>query len=530
MAGIIYYKLSPANYHNYMIGYDYTKNTSLTGGEIDSNFHFLEGKDVYSLQMNGQYLDMLRVNGQTESVKITPYTTSCGISISDENEIGLNLRELGAISCFDNEVYTSVGCGLAIGTEDESCTGFNEFLIRMLGTNTALRYIALEIQINGQYYGGVTPPNLCDVTDCTGDQFYQDYLQYLKSGFIKIDVCGIVCEDNCNARINVDNDTIKLDDCKLKVNYGCGLTIHDEETEQDYINFLSENWETLVGEPEQNKLECYLDGTLQINGYYYDSENFKDDQFYTGHGYEFNTTLNVDLNENGGLICTNNGISVDYGCGLEIRNNGTFEGFIYFLDNFLGIDQSHSVDNPEDIYVIADITENCENDNVPCHLWTNDVHYNSYVECFNSGALSVSLHNNNGLFCIGGKIGLNLGCGLEIEELTACCLTDEDSEPTDYSYLSFLSDHFEELTGMVPGDYNDQDSNIYQYWNGTLPIGCEYFGGERCPVAPCNPCDKWFNDQFFCDYVSYINAGRLIVKLGNGLTCDSQGIRIVSEQ
>lgn len=508
MAGIIYYKLNPSNYWQYMVGYDYTKNSSLVGNEIDNNFHYLEGEDVYSLGMNGPYLELTKINTEVERVKLTPYNATCGISINENNEIGLRFKENGGVSCFNGDLYIPRGCGIGIGIEEESCEGFNLFLENMLGQETATNYINTLIAINGEYYGGRTQPTNCDTPSCMDDQFYGDYLNYLRSGKLLLDVCGIGCDAEGNARIAVDDVTLKLDEnCILSVNYGCGLEMHKEPTEQDYINFLHQNWDSLPNEGVD--IECYITNVAYINGQLYTNKtgDFKEDQFY--NLFTFEPTLNTDLYEFGGLICRDNGISVDYGCGLVINNEPDFEEFERFLTRFFNYTQS-------------DLDELSE-DPTSNKYWKEDQHYNSFLECLNSGALTVSLGENGAIACIGGSLYVSLGCGLDIEELTPCCsISDEDpNNNTDYSYQRFLSENWERITHQTQITWSD-------YWNHNSQFGCEYFGGAQCQTETCQNCDSYMNDQFFSQYVSFINGGRLIVKLkeNGGILCDTNGLYI----
>ena len=66
--GIIYYKLDP----DYHFSGDYTKNCGLNGGEIDGNFHFLRGYDIFSFDMseNKEELVITRLNGEELKVNI----------------------------------------------------------------------------------------------------------------------------------------------------------------------------------------------------------------------------------------------------------------------------------------------------------------------------------------------------------------------------------------------------------------------------------------------------------------------------
>lgn len=486
MNGIIYYKLPPRDYHQNMIGYDFTKNASLVGNEIDSNFHFLEGQDVYSMEMNGTQLELIRVNNTKEIVKLTPYDAGCGIEITPENEINLRFMENGGISCFNGELYIPTDCGIGIKKEEENCEGFNSFLVKMLGEETAENYINALVPINGEYYGGRLVLTNCDTPFCMDDQFYYDYEKYLKSGKLSLDVCGIVCDEN-GARINVDDLTLKLDseECKLKVNYGCGLEVNIEPTENDYINFLEENWgtDTLPGTTEVN-LICYLDRTEQVNGNYYPND-FHDDQFYDIIFIEtFSPTLNVDLDENGGLVCGTKGLRIDYGCGLTTNNSPDYNEFCQLINIF----------EPD---VSFDETN-----------WQETEFYNVYLNYINSGALSVSTTNGGGISCIGGGLRINLGCLVEIERLTPCCATsEEETDETKYSYETFLRENWDTLTFRLQD--NDNPIDFDSYWNGSGKIGCEYFGGSACSVLVCNNCDIYHNDQFFNDYINFIISGRI---------------------
>ena len=110
-----------------------------------------------------------------------------------------------------------------------------------------------------------------------------------------------------------------------------------EPTEQDYINFLEENWgtDTLPGTSGVD-LVCYLDRTEQVDGNTY-ANDFHEDHFYPQFEETFKPTLNVDIDEYGGLICRNDGIAVDYGCGLNISTLPDLNNFKNFLSKFFNV-------------------------------------------------------------------------------------------------------------------------------------------------------------------------------------------------
>ena len=66
--GVIYYKLGEQQQYDG----DYTKNCGLTGGEIDSNFHFLRGYDVKSFEVSNDKskLVLTRLNGEELSIDV----------------------------------------------------------------------------------------------------------------------------------------------------------------------------------------------------------------------------------------------------------------------------------------------------------------------------------------------------------------------------------------------------------------------------------------------------------------------------
>ena len=66
--GIIYYKLD----NEFHYDGDYTKNSGLTGGEIDGNFHFLRGYDISSFELseNKDKLTIRRINGEIIDIDV----------------------------------------------------------------------------------------------------------------------------------------------------------------------------------------------------------------------------------------------------------------------------------------------------------------------------------------------------------------------------------------------------------------------------------------------------------------------------
>lgn len=488
MSGIVYYKLGTQNYWPYMVGYDYTKNASLVGSEIDGNFHYLEGFDIYSVDSDGPKIRFNRVDGTFEEVTVTPYVPTCGISINDENEISVKLAENGGISCFGNSLSINTGCGLVVSHSDDSCDTFNAFLINRLGERDGNNYISGLMPINGQYYGGLSEVRTeCDIPCCRDDQFWNDYIN---AGSLSLDVCGITCENGVS-RINVDNETIVLDGCQLRVNYGCGLAV-TECDESDYDLWLYENWGLLEGTGDV-AFDDYVSGEKSVNGQYYrNGGDYTDDQFYnTFVERGFCPKISVNTYEFGGIYCQDNAISINYGCGLKINGYPEYEDFVRFMRRMFP-----DVDIP--------VEEN----------WTTSDYYTVYNNCLNSGVLQTSLGSLGGISCIGGSLFINLGCGLEIEELQPCC--DVEPDETYYSYRTFLTEHWDALT-----NYQTEVTSS-DYMGGNTQIFGQYFGGSQCTQS-CDICDTWTNDQFFCDYVSFILAGR--IRLAN---CED--IQILAEK
>lgn len=484
MTGIIYYKLDAANYWPYSVGYDYTKNSSLVGSEIDHNFHTLEGMDIYSVAMNtNKELEITRIDGTVETIKLTPYEATCGISINDNNEIGLNLAQNGGLSCFDGSLRVQPGCGLTVAENNDDCDSFKEYLITTLGETTGNNYINGVEPINGQYYGGRTTVTECDSPCCRDDQFWD---VYITSGSLSLDVCGITCGENGVSSLNVDGSTIHLDDCQLKVNYGCGLEVNDEPTESDYTNWLYNYWnENDIEANSGVPVSCYVSGTMSYDSRYYtdNTGNFAEDQFY--EFFTWSPSMTVDTDECGGIVCGPEGLMVDYGCGLEINCSAEYDGFVSFMKRFFPDVDSYDETN-----------------------WMSGDYFNSYSNCLNSGALKVSTGIGGGMSCIGGSLYVNLGCGLEIEELTPCCSEEEEDDDTYYSYQRFLSELWHRITKQTNTTATDYVS-ASDYMGGHARFGCEYFGGVECPTLSCSMCDSWMNDQFFPQYVSFIQAGRI---------------------
>lgn len=474
MSGIVYYRLGPQNYWPYMVGYDYTKNASLVGSEIDGNFHYLEGFDIHSVESDGPKLKFNRVDGTFEEVSVSPYVPKCGISINDENEIGVRLAENSGISCFDDSLSIHAGCGLVVSPSEDSCDAFDAFLRTMLRTEGD-NYISGTIPINGQYYGGLTAPRTeCDHPCCKDDQFWNDYIN---SGALSLDVCGITCYNGVS-RINTDNATLVLDDCQLKVNYDCGLTL-TEPVEDIYKEWLCENWDRLEG-TTGTVCTDYIGMVEAVNGQEYgNGGDWTNDQFYaTFVNEEHWPKLSVDTYELGGLYCSENGLSVNYGCGLEINGLPEYEGFKTFMERMFP--EAGTPDEEE---------------------WETSPYYEAYSNCLNSGVLQTSLGAGGGISCIGGSLFVNLGCGLEIEELNPCCDEDDEDDDSYYSYERFLTDHWTSLT-------NQTDVSAVDYMGGHTEVLGQFFGGDECSQS-CQMCDTWMNDQFFCDYVSFILAGRI---------------------
>ena len=490
MSGIIYFKKPQSEYYNNMIGYDYTKNVSLVGSEIDNNFFVLEGRDLYSLSMEGSYLVFVFVDGTEKKVKINNYSEGCGIKISDncENdttgnlEISVKTGDNGAIHCFNGGIRTDVKCGLSIVHEEESCEGFRKYLVRMLGGYIGNLYINSLMKLNGEFYGGLTSTDACYVPDCHNDQFYNDYLGFLKSGSIAIDVCGIECLKDGTARILVDNETIVLDDCGLKVNYGCGLSVEDAD-ETDYIIWLSENWERLEG-TEYVEIESYISLSEQVNGEYYTdgTQDWKNDQFY--EEFEKNEKypkLKVGIDDCGGLYCSENGLSIDYGCGLKVNCEPTCEDFMSFAE-MMGFE----------IKIV------CGNDD-----WKNtevNPYYDTFINCWNKGVLQANLSKTGAISCINGGLGVNIGDNMEFVNIKPSYKDDNKD-----SYHAFLENNWGKLVGDTP--------SFSSYINNIATVNGEYFGNSDCTPS-CDNKNIWFNDQFFCYYVSYVNAGKL------NCTCD----------
>lgn len=66
--GVIYYKLDP----DYHFDGDFTKNCGLTGGEIDSNFQFLRGYDISTIDVTPDKTELIitRLNGEEARINI----------------------------------------------------------------------------------------------------------------------------------------------------------------------------------------------------------------------------------------------------------------------------------------------------------------------------------------------------------------------------------------------------------------------------------------------------------------------------
>jgi len=482
MSGIVYFKKSPSEYYNNMIGYDYTKNVSLVGAEIDNNFYALEGRDLYGISAERDQIIFEFVDGSTKSVRIEPYKAGCGIDITecgnDNPTISVRTIENGAVSCFNGEFGVNTACGLTVTHEVESCEGFRMYLMRMFGGYVGGMYINSLMKINGSFYGGVTSPDACYEPDCKNDQFYGDYLNYIKAGSLSIDVCGIECLDNGTARIVTDNATITLDNCELKVKYGCGLTV-SEGSEEEYITWLYVNWDGLEGTSGAS-VDDYVAGETEVSGEVYgNGGDYTHDQFYgafiTNEQYP---KLVVHTNECGGIVCDDNGLSIDYGCGLGIGTcDPHCEEYEVFVNRFFN-------DDPKNPY-------QCD------EYWQEHTYYNTFIRCLNSGVLHVLLQENSGLSCINGKLRLNASNSLTIEGIN----------PDYNGFISFLTDN----AILFVSDKETMEGYIHQ----ETQINGEYFGGDEC--QGCTPPeDIWFNDQFICDYLSYVNGGLLSCNCGKG--------------
>ena len=487
MSGIVYFKKSPSEYYNNMIGYDYTKNVSLVGAEIDNNFYVLEGRDLYGISAERDQIIFEFVDGSTKSVRIEPYKAGCGIDITecgnDNPTISVRTIENGAVSCFNGEFGVNTACGLTVTHEVESCEGFRMYLMRMFGGYVGGMYINSLMKINGSFYGGVTSPDACYDPDCKNDQFYGDYLNYIKAGSLSIDVCGIECLDNGTARIVTDNATITLNNCELKVKYGCGLTV-SEGSEEEYITWLYANWGGLEGTSGAS-VDDYVAGETEVSGEVYgNGGDYTHDQFYVAFiTNEQYPKLVVHTNECGGIVCDDDGLAIDYGCGLGIGTcDPHCEEYEVFVNRFFN-------DDPKNPY-------QCD------EYWQEHKYYNTFIRCLNSGVLHILLQDTGGLSCVNGKLRVNVSKGLSIEKIESSDINNYDN------YLNFLHENADVLVG---------DPYIMdQYIGQAITINGEYFGGEDCVGGCSNPKDVWINDQFVCDYLSYVNGGLLTCECGNG--------------